>query len=70
MTRELRNGDRVEWNTSQGPTHGVVKRKLTSRTTVGGTEIAASREQPRYLVESDKSGKLAAHAPEALRRRS
>ena len=48
----------------------MVKRKLTSRTTVGGTEIAASREQPRYLVESDKSGKLAAHAPEALRRRS
>jgi hypothetical protein len=70
MAKQLRTGDKVEWNTSQGTTHGVVKQKLTSRTKVGGTEIAASPEQPRYLVESDKSGKLAAHAPEALRRRS
>jgi hypothetical protein len=43
-----------------------VKKKLTSRTEVGGQTIAASDEDPRYLVESEKSGKEAAHKPNAL----
>ena len=52
-----------------GVTHGVVEKKLTARTRVGGTEIAATEQEPRYLVESGKTGAQAAHAPEALRRR-
>ena len=43
-----------------------MKKKLTSRTEVGGQTVAASEEDPRYLVESEKSGKEAAHKPEAL----
>lgn len=66
----FRKGDRVAWNTSQGETHGVVERKLTSRTHVEGHEVAASRAEPQYLVRSDKSGKTAAHKPDTLRRRS
>jgi DUF2945 family protein len=61
-------GDKVEWNTPQGKTRGTVKKKLTSRTEVGGQTIAASDEDPRYLVESEKSGKEAAHKPNALDR--
>jgi hypothetical protein len=53
-----------------GETHGKVVRKLTSRTKIGGTEIAATKDDPRYLVESDKTGKVAAHKPDALERRS
>ena len=63
---EFEPGDKVEWNTPQGKTHGTVKKKLTSRTEVGGQRIAASDEDPRYLVESEKSGKEAAHKPGAL----
>jgi hypothetical protein len=33
---------------------------------VGGQKISASEDDPRYLVESDKTGKQAAHKPEAL----
>ena len=69
MTRELRRGDEVEWNTPQGLTHGTVVRKLTGRTHVEGTEIAATPDDPRWLVESAKSGKRAAHTADALRRR-
>jgi hypothetical protein len=69
MSDGLRNGDRVSWNTPQGRAHGRVVRKLTSRTRVDGNEIAASRSEPRYLVESDKTRACAAHRPEALRRR-
>ena len=59
-------GDKVSWNTSQGRTHGRVVKRLTSRTTVGGTEIHATTDDPRFLVESDKTGKQAAHKPDAL----
>lgn len=69
MARELRDGDEVEWNTPQGVTHGRVVRKLTRRTHVEGTEIAATPDDPRWLVESAKSGKRAAHTADALRRR-
>jgi hypothetical protein len=59
-------GDTVSWNTSQGRTHGTVVKRLTSRTTVGGTEIHATKDDPRHLVESDTTGKQAAHKPDAL----
>jgi hypothetical protein len=58
----------VEWNTPQGKTRGTVKKKLTSDTEVGGQKITASNDDPRYLVESEKSGKEAAHKPVALSR--
>ena len=63
---EFEPGDKVEWNTPQGKTRGTVKKQLTSRTEVGGQTVAASDEDPRYLVESEKSGKEAAHKPGAL----
>ncbi len=56
----------MEWDTSQGKTTGKVKKKLTSRTKVKGHEVAASSDNPEYLVESEKSGKEAAHKPDAL----
>jgi hypothetical protein len=66
MAQEFKEGDKVEWNTPQGKTSGKVKKKLTSRTEVGGQTVAASEDDPRYLVESEKSGKQAAHKPNAL----
>ena len=66
MAQEFKQGETVEWNTPQGKTRGSVKEKLTSRTEVGGQTVAASEDDPRYLVESEKSGKEAAHKPNAL----
>jgi hypothetical protein len=63
---EFRQGDTVEWNTPQGKTRGKVKKKLTSETQVGGQKVKASEDDPRYLVESEKSGKEAAHKPDSL----
>ena len=31
-----------------------------------GTKVSASLEDPRYLVESENTGKRAAHKPESL----
>ena len=66
MAQEFTQGDAVEWNTPQGKMRGRVKRKLTSATQVGGQKINASEDDPRYLVESEKSGKEAAHKPDSL----
>jgi Hypervirulence associated proteins TUDOR domain len=66
VAQELRQGDKVEWNTPQGKTRGTVKKKLTSNTEVGRQKVNASEDDPRYLVESEKSGKEAAHKPNAL----
>jgi hypothetical protein len=64
--KEFKQGDPVEWNTPQGKTRGTLKKKLISPTQVGGQNINASEEDPRYLVESEKSGKEAAHKPDSL----
>lgn len=66
MSPSFKQGDKVSWNTPQGKTTGKVVRKLTSDTEIDGTKISASKDDPRYLVESDKTGKRAGHKPSAL----
>jgi hypothetical protein len=68
MADDLKKGDKVEWETSQGKTVGTVKKKLTSETQIKGHKVAASKDNPEYLVESDKSGAEAAHNPESLKK--
>jgi len=64
----LKSGDKVEWKTPQGKTTGTVKKKLTSPSKVKSHKVAASKEDPEYLVETEKTRKLAAHKPEALKK--
>lgn len=68
MAEEFKKGDKVEWKTSQGTTKGEVKQKLTSPTDIKIHHVAASEDNPEYLVESEKSGKEAAHKPESLKK--
>lgn len=68
MADELKPGDHVEWNTSQGKTTGRVEKKLTHETHVKGHKVAATADEPEFLVRSDRSGAEAAHKPEALRK--
>lgn len=69
MRHTFQKGDHVEWESSQGTIHGTVKEKLTAHTKIKGHEVAASPDDPQYLVVSDKTGAEAAHKPEALRKR-
>lgn len=59
-------GDKVEWNSSGGHSTGKVTRKITSPTKIKDHKVAASADDPQYMVKSDKSGKVAAHKPGAL----
>ena len=66
MADRLTKGDEVKWNTPQGKTTGTVEKKLTSDTKIKGHEVKASKEDPRFVVKSDKSGDEAAHKADAL----
>ncbi|MBW4687832.1 MAG: DUF2945 domain-containing protein [Komarekiella atlantica HA4396-MV6] len=68
MTEQFKKGDKVEWNTAQGKTTGKVVKKLTSPTDIKGHHVAASEDNPEYLVESDNTGNQAAHKPDALKK--
>ena len=70
MTREFKRGDRVEWNFRGRTVRGTVQRRLTTRAEVAGQTVAASKDDPRYLVRSEKSGKETTRRPEALRKAS
>jgi hypothetical protein len=65
VSKEFKQGDEVEWNTPQGKTRGTVKKKLTSRTEVGGQTVAPLR---RTLATSSRAQRAVKRQPTSLRR--
>ena len=68
MTDAFKVGDKVQWHSPQGTVDGTIKKKLTAHATIKKHEIAASQENPEYLVVSDKTGVEAAHKATALKK--
>jgi hypothetical protein len=64
---EFEKGDHVTWKSHGGTAEGVVKKEITSETEAGGRKVKASKDEPQYLVKSDKSGGEAVHKPGALK---
>jgi hypothetical protein len=62
----LSKGDEVHWNTSQGRTTGTLVRKRTSDFEFDGQHFKPTDDDPYWIVESEKSGKQAAHKESAL----
>lgn len=67
MTKSLKKGDDVSWNSHGGKADGKVVKKVTSKTSIKGHTVAASKDDPQYIVETN-DGKKAAHKPEALKK--
>lgn len=67
MAKALKAGDKVSWKSHGGEAHGKVMRKLEKPTSIKGHKVAASKDNPEFLVET-KGGKRAAHKPGALSR--
>ena len=66
MAKSVKVGDKVGWDSSGGHSTGKVVKKLTSPTKIKGHKVAASKDDPQYLVKSEKSGKQAAHKADSL----
>ena len=69
MADEFERGDHVTWNSHGSKAEGTVKKKITSETEAAGRKVKASKDEPQYEVESDKSGGHAVHKPSALHKK-
>ena len=66
---EFAKGDQVAWKSHGGEAVGHVEKKITSDTEEAGRTVRASKDEPQYLVQSEKSGGEAVHKPGALEER-
>jgi hypothetical protein len=66
MAENIKKGDHVTWKSHGGEAEGTVKREITSETEAAGRKVKASKDEPQYEVESEKSGGTAVHKPGAL----
>ncbi len=67
---EFEKGDKVTWNSHGSTAEGTVERKITEDTEEAGRTVRASKDDPQYLVRSDKSGGTAVHKPSALTKKT
>jgi hypothetical protein len=63
---DFKKGDDVTWKSHGGEAVGKVEKKITSDTEAAGRTVKASKDDPQYLLKSDKSGGEAVHKPSAL----
>ena len=66
MKRQFKVGDHVSWNSEAGRVRGTIKRKVTSPMRFKHYMVRASKEEPQYLIKSDKTDHLAMHKGTAL----
>ena len=68
MVEDVHKGDQVRWNSHGSEATGKVEKKITEDTEEAGRKVRASKDDPQYLIKSDKSGGEAVHKPDALKK--
>lgn len=59
-------GDRVSWNSEAGRVSGTIVRVVTSQIQFKGYTVHASKDEPQYEIESDRTDHVAMHKGSAL----
>jgi len=67
MPKIFKRGDHVEWNSEAGRVRGVIIKKVVSNIRIKGYVHHASRDEPQYLIQSDKTDHVAIHKGQALK---
>jgi hypothetical protein len=68
MTLDFKVGDHVEWNSEAGRVRGTIKKRITSEIIFKGYTVHASKNEPQYLIKSDKTDHMAMHKGSALKK--
>ena len=68
MARNFKVGDHVEWNSEAGHVRGTIIKVVTSAIPFKGYTVHATKEEPQYLIKSDKTDHLAMHKGSALKK--
>jgi len=67
MDYEPKPGTKVAWSSHGGEAHGKVVKKVTRPTAIKGHKMAASTDNPEFIIQT-ADGKSAAHKAAALRK--
>jgi hypothetical protein len=67
MTAKFKRGDHVSWNSEAGRVSGRIVKVHTKNVTYKGYIHHASREDPQYEIQSDKTTHVAMHKGSALK---
>lgn len=66
--KTFKHGEHVEWSSEAGRVRGIIMKKVVSEVCFKGYVHHASRDQPQYLIKSEKTDHIAIHKGGALRR--
>lgn len=66
MADAFKIGDHVEWNSEAGRVRGTIRKKIESQIAFKGHTVHASKDEPQYLIKSDKTDHMAMHKGSAL----
>jgi len=67
MSKTFKRGDHVAWNSEAGRVSGTVVKKVVSDVKYKCYTHHATKEEPQYFIESDKTDHVAIHKGSALR---
>src|ERR1051325_3524324 len=68
MATDFKSGDHVERNSEAGRVRGTIEKKITSEITFKGYKVHASKEEPQFLIKSDKTDHMAMHKGSVLKK--
>lgn len=68
MAAEFSVGDHVSWNSEAGRVSGKIIKVHTADFEYKGHTRKASKDEPQYEIQSDKTDHIAAHKGSALRK--
>jgi hypothetical protein len=68
MKSTFRVGDHVSWNSEAGRVRGTIRRIHVREFVRAGYTRHASKAEPQYEIQSDKTDHVAYHTGSALRR--
>jgi hypothetical protein len=68
MKLKFKVGDHVEWNSEAGRVRGTIQKEVTSEIKFKSYTVHASKEEPQYLIKSDKTDHMAMHKGAALKK--
>ena len=68
INNEFKAGDHVAWNSEAGRVCGTIQKRVTSAIKFKTYIVRASKEEPQYLIKSDKTEHMAMHKGSALKK--
>jgi hypothetical protein len=68
MSKNFKRGDLVEWNSEAGRVRGTIQKKITSEIVFNGYKRHATKDEPQYIIKSDKTDHVAIHKGSALKK--